>query len=501
MTIDASIMGSNGNYTLNANVTLEQAFDNSNVKIVYVITNYLTDSYFSSVIAYEYEDFTLSQAGASGAFSHSFALSSSLDPDNLKGFVMVQKWLSSDSKIYQAAEAGSAAVSMEEANFGQAYIGSAFTKTFTVANIGSSVTTVDMVLDAQGFAVSGEMNYTLAAGEVETHEITFTPTAAQTYAGLLNITTTIPGFENNTITLTGTGFVNAAPEVENLAFEGILMKNYRLEVVYDFVDADNDSEGDTMCQWYESTDQETWTEFTNINADLFVLNLSADHVGKYLKFSVTPVDQHSMPGEEVVIQTSNPVADLAAPTNLAYTVENGNDVVLTWEAPVLPEVRALFGYKILRGTAFITTITSTETLTYTDLDVPDGEHTYSVRSIYSPGGLSGDSNLINIVVINGVPNENDTEAIIVGESSYPNPFSTMSTIQIQTKRSENIDVAVYNLKGQLIKTIANKEFSTGTHDFKWDGNDQNGNRCSSGVYFFRIITPEKVISKKMIFMK
>lgn len=501
MTIDAFILGSNGEYTINANIALEQTFNNAGVKVVFVLARYITDPYFSSVIAYEYDDFTLSASGASGIFEHTFSVNPSWDPETIKGYVMVEKWLSTDSEIYQAAEAGSSAVSTTEANFGAAYIGSDFTKSFVVANIGSSPANVDLTLDAAGFSVSGDMSYSLNSGEVREHIITFTPTSAQNYSGYINISTTIPGFESNTITLSGSGFINAAPLAENLAFEGTLMVSSSINVNYDFVDADNDNEGESVKQWYSSTDGETWTEYTNTNADILTLHFTADHVGKFFKFTVLPVDEHHMPGQEVVVETPSAVIGLAAPANLAYTVADGNNIVLTWETPVFPEIRGLFGYKILRGTSFIATITNTETFTYTDENVADGTYIYSIRSIYSPGGLSGDSNTLNITIANGVSNENDTQALIISESSYPNPFSTSSSIDIQAKKSQHIQVGVYNLKGQLINTLADKTFTQGLHNIAWDGRDLNGNRCSNGVYFYKIISDEKTTTKKTILLK
>ncbi len=502
MTIDAFVLGSNGEYTLNANVTLEENFDNNNVKVVFVLARHISDEYFSSVIAYDYStDFTLTSAGSSETFSHSFNVNPSWDAETIRGFVMVQSWTSTSPEIYQAAEAGSAAVSMTDANFGEAYIGSDFSKSFVVANIGSSTADITITMDAAGFDLTGDMSYTLAAGQIQTHTITFLPTEEQTYSGYIDIQTTIPGFENNTITLSGSGFQNAAPAAENLTFEGILMKNSSIDVIYNFVDADNDNEGNSIRQWYESDNGEDWMEYTNINADIMTMHFTVDNVGKFYKFSVTPIDEHLMPGEEVSFQTPTAIIDLAPPANLGYTIENGNNVVLTWEPPLFPEIRGLFGYKILRGTSFIATITDTGILTYTDENVEDGTYTYSIRGIYSPGGLSGDSNTFEIIIANGVSNENDTQELVISESSYPNPFNTSSSIDIQAKRDQHVQVAVYNLKGQLINTLADKTFTQGIYNISWDGRDLNGNRCSSGVYFYKVITPEKTTTRKTILMK
>lgn len=501
MTIDSYLIGSNGEFTLIADVNLEENFDNTNVKVLYILTRYITDSYFSSVVAYEQDDFTQSSAGQSGTYSHTFSINSAWEDSTIKGFVLVQRMSSGDSEIFQADEAGSSVVSMTDANFGPAYIGSAFTKSFVVANIGSTDSNITITMDAPGFEISGEMSYTLAPESIQSHTITFLPTQEQSYSGYINIATEINGFENNMITLSGSGFPNQAPVAENVRFDGILMKEFAVDVIYNFVDADGDAEGNTMLAWYISDDGENWSDFTNINANLQTLHFNAEHVGKYFKFVMTPIDEHQMPGQEVSIITPTPISDLVAPSNFAYTVENGNDIVLTWEAPIFPEVRALFGYKIQRGATFIATIMDTETLTYTDLDVADGTYTYVIKAIYSPGGLSMNSDPLEIIINNGVSNENDTQELIVSESSYPNPFSESSSIDIQTKKAQHIQVYIYNLKGQLINTLANETFNQGIHNISWDGKDQNGKKCSNGVYFYKVITPEKTISSKTILMK
>ena len=81
------------------------------------------------------------------------------------------------------------------------------------------------------------------------------------------------------------------------------------------------------------------------------------------------------------------------------------------------------------------------------------------------------------------------------------PFNTSSSIDIQAKRDQHVQVAVYNLKGQLINTLADKTFTQGIYNISWDGRDLNGNRCSSGVYFYKVITPEKTTTRKTILMK
>ncbi len=87
-------------------------------------------------------------------------------------------------------------------------------------------------------------------------------------------------------------------------------------------------------------------------------------------------------------------------------------------------------------------------------------------------------------------------------SNYPNPFNPSTVITFQLARSQNITVSVYNMLGQKIATlINNQKLSAGTNNVRWDGKDASGNSVSSGVYLYRISSPEYSVTKKMMLLK
>jgi hypothetical protein len=86
-------------------------------------------------------------------------------------------------------------------------------------------------------------------------------------------------------------------------------------------------------------------------------------------------------------------------------------------------------------------------------------------------------------------------------ANYPNPFNPTTTIKYGLKSDSNVNLAIYNLKGQLVKTLVNKHQKAGYHKIVWNGKDNNGKTASSGVYFFRIKAGKFTSTKKMIMLK
>ena len=82
-----------------------------------------------------------------------------------------------------------------------------------------------------------------------------------------------------------------------------------------------------------------------------------------------------------------------------------------------------------------------------------------------------------------------------------NPFNSNTTLSFSLPTKSLIDISIYNIKGQKIKTLAEGEFTTGKKEIIWNGVDENNKPVKSGIYFYRFETPEKTINKKLILMR
>ncbi len=86
-------------------------------------------------------------------------------------------------------------------------------------------------------------------------------------------------------------------------------------------------------------------------------------------------------------------------------------------------------------------------------------------------------------------------------SNYPNPFNPETTISFSLPKESKIELSVYNIKGQKVKTIVKDEFESGKHSIIWFGKDKNNKKCSSGIYFYKLKTEKFEKVKKMILLK
>jgi hypothetical protein len=85
--------------------------------------------------------------------------------------------------------------------------------------------------------------------------------------------------------------------------------------------------------------------------------------------------------------------------------------------------------------------------------------------------------------------------------NYPNPFNPTTKIDFSLNQDSNVELGIYNIKGQLIKQLGNDYFEAGYHNLTWNGDDNNGNKVSSGVYFYRFSAENYSKTNKMILLK
>lgn len=90
---------------------------------------------------------------------------------------------------------------------------------------------------------------------------------------------------------------------------------------------------------------------------------------------------------------------------------------------------------------------------------------------------------------------------VILNQNYPNPFNPTTNISFELKQTEKVNLSIYNIKGQLVKTLSNDTYSIGSHIITWNGEDDRNNLVSSGIYFYKLSTPTHDEVKKMILLK
>ncbi len=85
--------------------------------------------------------------------------------------------------------------------------------------------------------------------------------------------------------------------------------------------------------------------------------------------------------------------------------------------------------------------------------------------------------------------------------NYPNPFNPETTISFDLPKAGPANLSIYNMKGQLVKTLVDTNLDFGKQSFVWNGTDNSGTNVSSGIYFYRLSTNGGVETRKMMLMK
>ncbi len=86
--------------------------------------------------------------------------------------------------------------------------------------------------------------------------------------------------------------------------------------------------------------------------------------------------------------------------------------------------------------------------------------------------------------------------------NYPNPFNPSTTIGFEISKLSSISLIIYDILGkEIYNLIDNKEFNAGEHKVAWYGLKEDGNKAASGIYFYRLITDNQVLSRSMILLK
>ena len=176
--------------------------------------------------------------------------------------------------------------------------------------------------------------------------------------------------------------------------------------------------------------------------------------------------------------------DLLAATGVStlqasYHGNGARGAVLMQKTPVAPETAAGF---VLSGFSF-------------DL----------IRDV-SPGDDAAPDHLLKILDALGLkistPVDRTSPRTYSLAQNYPNPFNPTTTIEYSIVRRGPVSLRVYNVAGQLVRTLVDEVQSPEqVAPVRWDGRNDAGYPVSSGVYFYRLTTPGFTQTRKMVILK
>lgn len=85
--------------------------------------------------------------------------------------------------------------------------------------------------------------------------------------------------------------------------------------------------------------------------------------------------------------------------------------------------------------------------------------------------------------------------------SYPNPFNAVVTIPLDVPKESSVRLLIYDVRGRLVRTLADRTFKPGTYFIRWNGTDDLGRNAATGIYIYRLETPVTDATRELILVK
>ena len=110
--------------------------------------------------------------------------------------------------------------------------------------------------------------------------------------------------------------------------------------------------------------------------------------------------------------------------------------------------------------------------------------------------------LFRVFTSNFRKNENTFEKMSFElNANYPNPFNPSTTIPFSLKESGQMSIVIYNSLGQKVKTLFSGTMPSGENTLTWDGTNASGQKVASGIYFYKLISAQKTLTRRMVLSK
>ncbi len=131
--------------------------------------------------------------------------------------------------------------------------------------------------------------------------------------------------------------------------------------------------------------------------------------------------------------------------------------------------------------------------------------TYQAQLIFTSNAVNGMQYHVPVTIYiestTGISDPTTIPKKLVLHENYPNPFNPSTQIRFDVPQQQRITLAIYNVIGQRIATLADRQFAPGSYEVDWHGVNENGIAVGSGIYFYQLSAGSSVITKKMILVR
>ena len=308
------------------------------------------------------------------------------------------------------------------------------------------------------------------------------------------------------------GWVHRTTDGGNTWSSRILSTPYPVRVVYFFDSQTGIAQGGEVNSGiggiWESTDGGvTWTEAVTTGLEMGSLDwqrVSADSIDiwsvgytssggfhsvvykKRMGYTVVPVELTSftadLSGKDVVLKWSTATET----NNKGFEVQRSDVRSQSDEVGISPE-GGMSDWKNIGFVGGYGTTTEPNSYSFTDNNLSSGNYEYRLKQIDFDGSYEY-SNVVEVEV--------NAHLQFALNQNYPNPFNPTTQIEYTIPKDGYVSLKVYNALGQEVANLINGIQKAGSHDVTF-----NASNLSSGVYYYRIESDNKVLVKKMMVVK
>ena len=385
-------------------------------------------------------------------------------------------------------------------NFGSVSTGSSSAdQIFTVKNSGAGTLNISAIsltgTNANQFVLTDANTYpvALAANQTMTVNVKFAPLAVGAAAATLRIVSDAK--VDHDIALTGTGMppVLFSDDFESYAdfstsFDPWTVADLDTHLTYGIQNVTFPNAGTRMAYIIFNPSQTTPATTTQ----------PAHSGAKYAAcFNASPVtgapyqyDNDWMISPKVTLGAGSSVGLWVKSATAQYGLERYNVAVSTTNTDPA-------NFTVISGSTYQEAPATAWTEVNYSLAAYDGQQVYIGIQCVSQDAFYFMVDDFKIYTTGGSDISNDTKVKnCVLSQNFPNPFNPETTINFTLTANSDVKLAVYNARGEMVKELVNEVRTAGSHSVKF-----NGAGLNSGVYFYKLITPNATQTQKMILVK